>query len=164
VADLRFDVAGLESCTSPDRWQALGSPTPESQSLGAVPDDGAYEPLAAAILEAGTCPRRSTLDRRGHLERRLDQARPSAIIYARQSFCDPGAYDALEVARLAEGRGLPFLEIEVGFPFESSGPLRTRVEAFLEALSLDDDLLGDLDGGFFDDLENRDDPPTGKGD
>jgi benzoyl-CoA reductase/2-hydroxyglutaryl-CoA dehydratase subunit BcrC/BadD/HgdB len=66
------------------------------------------------------------------------------VIYARQSFCDPGAYDALLVARLAEERGLPYLEIEVGFPFEASGPLRTRVEAFLEAQLLDDDLLDDL--------------------
>jgi len=65
------------------------------------------------------------------------------VIYARQSFCDPGAYDALAVAALAEERGLPYLEIEVGFPFEPSGPLRTRVEAFLEAQSLDDDLLDD---------------------
>ena len=105
----------------------------------------AYESLAAALLEAGMCPRRSTLARREHLARRLDQAHPSAVIYARQSFCDPGAYDALEVGRLAEERGLPFMELEVGFPFEASGPLRTRVEAFLETQSLDDDLLDDLD-------------------
>ena len=56
----------------------------------------------------------------------------------------PGAYDAVLVAQLAEERGLPFLEIEVGFPFEASGPLRTRVEAFLEAQLLDDDLLDDI--------------------
>jgi hypothetical protein len=65
------------------------------------------------------------------------------VIYARQSFCDPGAYDALLVAELAAERSLPFLEVEVGFPLEISGPLRTRVEAFLEAQLLDDDLLGD---------------------
>ena len=72
-------------------------------------------------------------------------ARPSSVIYARQSFCDPGAYDALLVAEMAAEQGLPFLEVEVGFPLEISGPLRTRVEAFLEAQLLDDDLLGDLD-------------------
>jgi hypothetical protein len=84
------------------------------------------------------------------------------VIYARQSFCDPGAYDALTVAALAEERGLPYLEIEVGFPFEAGGPLRTRVEAFLEAQLLDDDLLDDLldgadlpeGGGFLDDDTN----------
>ncbi len=142
IDDLGARIAGLESCTSPDRWKALGSPATE---------DAAPESLAALILEAGMCPRRSTSDRRAHLTRRLDQARPSSIIYARQSFCDPGAYDALEVARLAQERELPFLELEVGFPFEASGPLRTRVEAFLEAQSLDDDLLDDL-------LDELDDP------
>ncbi|MCL6451908.1 MAG: 2-hydroxyacyl-CoA dehydratase family protein, partial [Acetobacteraceae bacterium] len=90
--------------------------------------------LARQVLASGLCPRFSTPERRDHLARRLDEARPSSLIYARQSFCDPGAYDALLVAELAKERGLPFLEIEVGFPLEAGGPLRTRVEAFLEAL------------------------------
>jgi hypothetical protein len=159
IDDLGAGIAGLESCTSPDRWDSLtASADSAADRFGPVGADDAvedaadaYEDLAAAMLEAGMCPRRSTLARREHLARRLDQAGPSAVIYARQSFCDPGAYDALEVALLAEKRGLPFLELEVGFPFEASGPLRTRVEAFLETQSLDDDLLGDLDD-FDDDL------------
>jgi benzoyl-CoA reductase/2-hydroxyglutaryl-CoA dehydratase subunit BcrC/BadD/HgdB len=103
-----------------------------------------YLALARELLSLGLCPRRSTAERRDHLVRRLDESRPSSVIYARQSFCDPGAYDAVLVAQLAEERGLPYLEIEVGFPFEAGGPLRTRVEAFLEAQLLDDDLLDDL--------------------
>jgi benzoyl-CoA reductase/2-hydroxyglutaryl-CoA dehydratase subunit BcrC/BadD/HgdB len=129
-----------DSCTSPDRWRPLasaGAPTA---------DDDRYSALARDILATGMCPRRSTAERRDHLIRRIDESRPSSIVYARQSFCDPGAYDALLVAQLAEERGLPYLEIEVGFPFEASGPLRTRVEAFLEAQLLDDDLLDDLIG------------------
>ena len=66
---------------------------------------------------------------------------PVSIIYARQSFCDPGAYDALLVTQLARERDLPYLEIEVDFPFDANGPLRVRVEAFLEAQLMDDDLL-----------------------
>jgi len=107
-------------------------------------DDAYYLALAREVLSLGMCPRRSTGERRDYLVRRLDESRPSSVIYARQSFCDPGAYDAVLVAQLAEERGLPYLEIEVGFPFEASGPLRTRVEAFLEAQLLDDDLLDDL--------------------
>jgi benzoyl-CoA reductase/2-hydroxyglutaryl-CoA dehydratase subunit BcrC/BadD/HgdB len=121
-------------------------------AAGSAADDGdVYLALAARLLDIGMCPRRSTVDRKAHLNRRLVETRPSSVIYARQSFCDPGAYDALTVAELAEQRGLPYLEIEVGFPFEASGPLRTRVEAFLEAQLLDDDLLGD-------DLDDFDDP------
>jgi hypothetical protein len=153
VTGLGVGVAALESCTSPDRWKALAADTAlGATAAGSAADDGdVYLALAARLLDIGMCPRRSTVDRKAHLNRRLVETRPSSVIYARQSFCDPGAYDALTVAELAEQRGLPYLEIEVGFPFEASGPLRTRVEAFLEAQLLDDDLLGD-------DLDDFDDP------
>jgi len=170
IAQLGASVSGLESCTSPDRWKPLaaagaraetgvgldaasggsgvtpgaGTGAPPGVAPGAVAavaDDAYYLTLARDVLSLGMCPRRSTSERRDYLVRRLDESRPSSIIYARQSFCDPGAYDAVLVAELAEERGLPYLDIEVGFPFEASGPLRTRVEAFLEAQLLDDDLL-----------------------
>ncbi|MFH0917366.1 MAG: 2-hydroxyacyl-CoA dehydratase family protein [bacterium] len=139
IERLGAQIAGLESCTSPDRWKPLARATPAGE---AGTDDG-YQTLAAELLAIGMCPRRSTADRRDYLARRLDETRPSSVIYARQSFCDPGAYDALAAAALAKERGLPYLEIEVGFPFDAGGPLRTRVEAFLEAQLLDDDLLDD---------------------
>jgi hypothetical protein len=182
IGQLGAEIAGLDSCTSPERSKQLAAvkapatgadakaqpatavdtdnppattahtgPPPMSRA-GTTADEG-YQGLAAEMLAVGMCPRRSTSDRRDYLARRLEETRPSSIIYARQSFCDPGAYDALLVSRLAEERGLPYLEIEVGFPFEASGPLRTRVEAFLEAQSLDDDLLDDdlLDDDLLDD-------------
>jgi len=130
LGELGVAVSGLESCTSPDRRQALA---------GVAEAD--FSSLAAELLRVGVCPRRSTRLRREHLRGRLDAAAPSSVIYARQSFCDPGAYDAVLVAQLAQERGLPYLEVEIGFPFEASGPLRTRVEAFLESQLLDDDLL-----------------------
>jgi benzoyl-CoA reductase/2-hydroxyglutaryl-CoA dehydratase subunit BcrC/BadD/HgdB len=138
ISQLGAHVSGLESCTSPDRWRPL------AEAEAPTGSDDRYMALARELLAIGMCPRRSTAERRDHLIRRIDESRPSSIIYARQSFCDPGAYDALLVAQLAEERGLPYLEIEVGFPFETSGPLRTRVEAFLEAQLLDDDLLDDI--------------------
>jgi hypothetical protein len=147
VTSLGVSVAALESCTSPDRWRTLAAETAPGADIGPTADGSdAYLALATRLLDIGMCPRRSTMDRKTHLNRRMEESRPSSVIYARQSFCDPGAYDALTVAELAEQRSLPYLEIEVGFPFEASGPLRTRVEAFLEAQLLDDDLLdGDLD-------------------
>jgi hypothetical protein len=153
IGQLGAHVSGLESCTSPDRWRPLAADAADAD----------HATLAARLLEIGMCPRRSTAERRDYLARRLDGARPSSIIYARQSFCDPGAYDALLVAQLAQERGLPYLEIEVDFPFDANGPLRTRVEAFLEAQLLDDDLLGDLDDEdlFSDNL--FDDHPSGGG-
>ncbi len=152
VKDLGVHIAALESCTSPDRWKRLADETAIQLALSDQ-DPTTFETLAVRLLDIGMCPRRSTSERREYLAGRLDEAHPTSVIYARQSFCDPGAYDALLVAQLAEERGLPFLEIEVGFPFEVGGPLRTRVEAFLEAQLLDDDLLGnDLDDPNVDDL------------
>lgn len=137
IGQLGAHVSCLESCTSPDRRRLLAA-------VAGTEDSGRHLVLAREVLSLGMCPRRSTTERRDYLARRLDASRPASVIYARQSFCDPGAYDALLVAQLAEERGLPYLEIEVGFPFEPSGPLRTRVEAFLEAQLLEDDLLDDL--------------------
>jgi hypothetical protein len=137
ILKLGATFAGLESCTSPDRWRSLADLT----AAGA--DSDRYVALATGLLDKGMCPRRSTVARREYLVRRLDEMQPSSIIYARQSFCDPGAYDSLLVAQLAKERGLPYLEIEVDFPFDANGPLRTRVEAFLEAQLLDEDLLRD---------------------
>ncbi len=159
IGRLGASVSGLESCTSPDRWKPLAAAggrardsSPGASADSGVADGTYYLTLARELLSLGMCPRRSTAERRDYLVGRLDESRPSSIIYARQSFCDPGAYDAVLVGQLAEERGLPYLEIEVGFPFEASGPLRTRVEAFLEAQLLDDDLLDDLE---FDDLVDR---------
>jgi hypothetical protein len=149
IVQLGVPVAGLESCTSPDRWRTLAAEGPRralaaggaTVAAGSPAED--YERLAMKLLEVGMCPRRSTMARRDYLIRRFEEMRPSSIIYARQSFCDPGAYDSLIVAELARERDLPYLEIEVDFPFDATGPLRTRVEAFLEAQLLDDDLLRD---------------------
>lgn len=137
IADLGGVVSGVESCTSPDRWRPLAALRPDSDA------DPNRERLARKLLAIGMCPRRSTTERRNHLQSRFDETQASAIIYARQSFCDPGAYDAVLAAELAASRDLPFLEIEVGFPFDANGPLRTRVEAFLESQTLDAGLLGD---------------------
>lgn len=153
---LGAEIAGLESCTSPDRWRPLADLTHLPAACESPATDNTIPQIAAQMLAIGMCPRRSTVQRREYLAHRLDEASPSAVIYARQSFCDPGAYDALTVAQLADERGLPYLEIEVGFPFDAGGPLRTRVEAFLESQMIDDALLDDLDDDLLDD-DPRDD-------
>ena len=193
VESLGLPVSGVESCTGPDRAAALaafnhrppaGDGPPESSGPPAVavsqdPSAAALAPLPGAridlpaaayraakiILEDTSCPRTAVASRRAHLHRRLDETAARAVLYARLPFCDPGAYDALTVALLAKERGLPFLEVEVTYPFEPAGPLRVRIEAFLETLLLDPDLLdpdlGDPDLG---DPEGDPDDPNPDGD
>jgi hypothetical protein len=129
LEELGAEVSGLESCSSEERLEGLDAPA------GTDPD--ALLPLARAVLEIAVCPRRPAAERKAHLRRRWHRCRPGAVLYARHSFCDPGAYDVLEVADLAREAGLPFMEVEIGLPLEITGPLRTRVEAFLETLLLE---------------------------
>ena len=143
-------MSGVDSCTSPDRSTQLAA-------FDAVTD---VELLAEGLLASVVCPRRSSTDRAAYLTARWDECSPSAVVYARQSFCDPGAYDCLTVAELAAERGLPFLEVEVGMPFEANGALRVRLEAFLEAQEFDADLLDadlfDLDPSIHEDDQRQD--------
>jgi hypothetical protein len=142
LAERGVPVSGVESCTGPARREALAPLT----------DPGLdSEQQARLLLETVFCPHRSRPHRRGLLERRLRESEAAAILYLRQSFCDPGAYDCLTVAGLAAALTLPLLELETGFPFELDGPLRTRIEAFLEAHALGArTAAGDTDDLFLD--------------
>jgi hypothetical protein len=141
IAALGLQISGVESCSGPERERALA---------GLGTSDMDLLELATGILEEVSCPRSSAPARREYLARRLEDSGAVAAIYARLPFCDPGAYDALAVERLAAERGLPYLEVEVDSPFEVTGPLRVRIEAFLETLLLDAELC---------DFDNLDDPP-----
>ncbi len=127
LEDRGAGVAGIESCLGPARrteLQALADP-----ALG--PDE-----QARRLLETIVCPHRSRTLRRQRLEQRFRETQAGAVVYLRQTFCDPGAYDSLTVAELAAEMGLPFLELDAEFPFRLDGPMRTRLEAFLEAHQL----------------------------
>ena len=141
IAALGLQISGVESCSGPERERALGVVGTSGMDL---------MELATAVLEEVSCPRSSAPARREYLARRLEESGAVAAIYARLPFCDPGAYDALAVERLTAERRLPYLEVEVDFPFEVTGPLRVRIEAFLETLLLDAELC---------DFDNLDDLP-----
>lgn len=138
IETLGLHISGVESCSGPERSEALAGFG--AQSMG-------FDEVATGVLQAVSCPRSSVPARREYLARRLEESGAAAVIYARLPFCDPSAYDTLGVERLAAEQGLPYLEVEIGFPFEASGPLRVRIEAFLETLLLDAELseLADLD-------------------
>ncbi len=141
-------VSGLDSCTGTHRAAALA----------AVDGGFSFDAEARAMLTAAVCPRSTVSLRREHLASRIASATPSALIHARLPFCDPGAYDGVTARSLANELDLPFLDIEVGFPSEVTGPVRVRLEAFLETLTLEDELLGELFA--FDDAPSED--PIGR--
>ena len=120
-------LAGVESCLGP--WRR--------EELLALADPGLdTETQARLLLERVVCPHRSRTLRRARLRARVLDTQARAVVYLRQTFCDPGAYDSLTAADVAREAGVPFLEVDADFPFELDGPLRTRLEAFLEAHDL----------------------------
>lgn len=143
VEALGVTVSGIETCRGPE----CGALLTELGRPGLSTRD-----IAALLLEAFRCPRCLAGPRREYLRGRLRESGASAVLYARLPFCDPGAYDAAAVQTLAEEEGVPFLELEVGYPFEMDGRLRVRIEAFLETLTLADSLLDDADDLFEDSL------------
>jgi hypothetical protein len=139
IADRGLPVSGVESCTSVERVHDLDD--------GIDPDSSVLD-VARVVLSRVSCPRQGSTARRRRLAERLDLSQAKAVLYARLPFCDPAAYDGLTVAALASERKLPYLEVEVSYPFELPGPLKVRVEAFLETLLLaegteEDDLFAD---------------------
>ncbi|MHB0978923.1 MAG: 2-hydroxyacyl-CoA dehydratase [Thermoleophilia bacterium] len=129
-----ISVSGAETCRGPECGALL-------RDLGR-PGLGTRE-IARALLDTPACPRSGARARLDYLRKRLHETQAAAVLYARLPFCDPGAYDALAVRGLARECQLPFMEIEVGYPLEIDGPLRVRIEAFVETISLDDSLLDD---------------------
>ncbi len=134
IENLGVPVSGLDSCTGVDR----------AAGLAAWDARLSFDAEAREMLAGAVCPRSAANLRREHLASRIAEARPSALVHARLPFCDPGAYDGALTKSLADELHLPFLDIEVGFPSEVTGPVRVRLEAFLETLTLEDELLDDL--------------------
>ncbi len=143
VAEFGIPISGVETCRGPE----CGALLSELSGPGLSTRD-----IATRLLQTPSCPRFSTSGRRAYLRKRLQDSGATSVLYARLPFCDPGAYDADEAQTLANEHGLPFLELEVGYPLEIDGRLRVRIEAFLETLTLAEAPLGDEDDLLGDDL------------
>ena len=104
-----------------------------------VPQDAdPLRALARRYLERSPCPQKDWVERR-RLPIVRELARDysvEAAILTQQKFCDPHEYDIPVIKDLLEGMGIPclFLEFDVTIP---AGQFRTRMEAFLEMLTLD---------------------------
>ncbi|MEE9202278.1 MAG: 2-hydroxyacyl-CoA dehydratase, partial [Dehalococcoidia bacterium] len=94
--------------------------------------------LARRYLEKSPCPQKDWVERRRlPIVRGLVQDYSvQAAIQVQQKFCDPHEYDIPVTKAYLEGMGIPclFLEFDLTIP---AGQFRTRLEAFLEMLTLD---------------------------
>ena len=94
------------------------------------------EPYARALLEQVPCMRMTDVTGRESLRRSPDL---KGIVYHTVKFCD---YYGFEYSGLRRDCGVPLLKLESDYTAQSSGQLRTRLEAFAESLSPETTLTG----------------------
>ena len=95
----------------------------------------ATEAIARRYLTRPTCPRMEGVEQRlAFLGDLVQTTRAHGVIYSPVKFCDPFLYDApVLFARFREAK-IPFLMLEHDYEHATSGPVRTRVEAFVETI------------------------------
>lgn len=74
-------------------------------------------------------------DRFGHVMRFAEDFNANGVILYVIKYCDAQEWDAPDFKDYLEHRGIPVLHIEHDYSIGSFGPLRTRIQAFLEMIS-----------------------------
>ena len=104
-------------------------------------------PYARSLLEQVPCMRMTDVTGRESLRRSPDL---KGIIYHTVKFCD---YYGFEYSQLRRDCGVPLLKLESDYTAQSSGQLRTRLEAFAESLAPETTLTrkerGQVKKGYF---------------
>ncbi len=128
IDDLGACVVGDDLCTG-SRY--FDQPTAETE------DGDPIEALADRYLKRWPCPTKHSphCQRGEHLLGLVEERKADGLVFTLQKFCDPHAFDYPIVKETLDAPGVPHLLLE----FEHTpavGQLRTRLEAFLEMLSL----------------------------
>lgn len=96
-----------------------------------------FEALADRYLHRAPCPCKHTSahPRSERLLRIARSTEAAGIVFALRKFCEPHAFDYPHLAQALEAEGIPYLLLEIEST-TSRGQLRTRLQAFLETLTL----------------------------
>ena len=103
--------------------------------------EDALTQICRAYMYRGQCPRymdSSKMDaRRDYVAALAKEYDADGIIYQQMKFCDPWAYEKMLGAHiLNEDFGYPVLAVDRPYAIGSSGQMRTRVQAFVESISI----------------------------
>lgn len=103
-----------------------------------VPEgDDPYEALFRQFDERPVCAcLHPTEARYEFLQELADAYRADAVVYLNIKYCHPFLYEAPIFKKKLEARGLPGIVLEVGHDLSGLGQLRTRLQAFIEMLTL----------------------------
>jgi len=115
--------------------------TPGREEIVIRPDEDILLQICRHYMKTSECPRYMAEDkiqqRRDTADRLAREFRADGIIYEQMKFCDFWAFERpLASHILAEEYGWPVLSIDRPYNARSSGQLRTRFQAFVEALEI----------------------------
>lgn len=99
-------------------------------------EDGSLDALARAYLRQPACStiHDPTLERAGTVLSRVRETGARAVLLFIPKFCEPEWFDLPALKDRLEREGVPVLVLETELCASETGPLRNRIEAFLEAL------------------------------
>ena len=94
------------------------------------------ESLTDRAFNRIVCPakHRDLTGRAEHILRMVRENQARGVIFLLLKFCDPHAFDYPYLKKFLDDSGIPSLRLEVEDPLPSLGPMKTRLEAFLEML------------------------------
>jgi benzoyl-CoA reductase subunit C len=75
-------------------------------------------------------------ERFGHIARAIKDYKVDGVILYIYKYCDPFGFEVPEMKSYIESKGVPVLYVEDEYSMSTIGRLRTRIQAFLEMLSL----------------------------
>ncbi|MGQ9498114.1 MAG: 2-hydroxyacyl-CoA dehydratase subunit D [Desulfotomaculales bacterium] len=97
--------------------------------------DDPFLALARRYLSRAPCPRMSLESRLAHVVSLATGYRVAGVIYFAMKFCDFALHEFPPLRSAFEARRIPVIMLEGEYLLAATGQLRTRIEAFLEAVS-----------------------------
>ncbi|NLB35001.1 MAG: 2-hydroxyacyl-CoA dehydratase, partial [Elusimicrobia bacterium] len=121
-------IVGEESCVGERGMRNLTEDSGETieEMIEAIVDR--YFKIDCAIFTPNP-------ERLQHIEEMVAEYKADGVIHYGLQFCQPYLMEAMPIEKALEEKGIKTLRIETDYSMEDAGPLKTRIEAFIEQLS-----------------------------
>ena len=122
-------IVGEESCVGERGMRNLTDDTEDTL-------DGLLDALVDRYFKIDCAVFTPNPDRLVHIMEMVDTYKADGVILYGLQFCQPYAMEAMGVEKALKAKNIPVLKIETDYHMEDVGQLKTRVEAFMEMLTV----------------------------
>ena len=122
-------IVGEESCVGERGMRNLTDDTNDTL-------DGLLDALVDRYFKIDCAVFTPNPDRLAHIMEMVDTYKADGVIHYGLQFCQPYAMEAMGVEKALKAKNIPVLKIETDYHMEDVGQLKTRVEAFMEMLTV----------------------------